>query len=598
MKGKYVAATVLGFAMLLAAAVFAFFLFFEDARNFFENLRSFFVDASDNPLIRDYAFPAIIDEVDSLIEQGKDREALSLLKGARIKAVSETEWLSLAKREIALFDFAAAEKSLKQGLNAFPASEKLSAVIVYVLFHQGKAKRASKFISSIAETEFAPFAVYAEIISSKGISPRSGQDAKVSRIAKKSSLSFQAPPSLCMEAWRFTGNPVFRRSAALFYAITGDYGKAASLFNVLPEKGNLARVAYPDDRLFRAILAYDSYNFSAVPSLLALRDFSNINSHTTEEAMLAADALYLSENKGNAATIWRSLFESGAKNPIVFLNASLTASSLAEKIEPLAKCLEMFPAYHPALSIYVRSASEASFRQDVFPFYGTDFSRRALEETSLVSENMQQNYFDKPVSIADAENALNAAREAASDDDALSLQIGLESIRFLCFQAGKVSQARYNMWNILERYSEEDLVKEFALWFFAKQLDFDTFFKLAKSFAKVNPVYEGIADAADGNFSRALSNFRKDLGESYKLAATANAALILKNRMNYDRSAHYFMLASDLTNDEIIKSKLYYNVAVVYNLQKEQVRAKEMLNHALALDPNNYSAKALLKRID
>ena len=539
--------------------------------------------------ITDDAFSSILAQADALAESGEREKALSLLKKARGRSGGVANYLSVAKRQMALSDFDAAEDTLRRGLGRFPANDRLSAALVYLLVRQDRTRDAEPFIPFIAGTEFATLAAYAEIALDAPDFSLTGE------------LGFKAAPKAYEEAWAVTGKQAFRRDAAVLYSLAGDYGAAFSMYadespaalGPLENAGG----APDNERLFRALLAYDARAFSEVAELLPFGE-GGIEAAGMEAALLAADALFLDKNEKAAALIWENLFESeAASNPLVFFNRALTASSWPEKRASLEKCIELFPAYYPALAVYVRSALPLDSIESYFPFYGDEFSARALEQTPHVSQGMENAYLNRPVSLIDARNALDAALEAAAEDDPCRLQIELERVRFTCFQTGKDAEARHILWNILELYSGDALAAEFALWFFAAQGDFDVFFGLMDAFDVPSPVYAGIADAAKGNLDSALEFF-KSAASSNDWAAIANTAVVLKKRGAYSDAADSFALAADLAATSATKSRLYYQAALAFEQQRAYLRAADMLRYAVSLDGGNYSARTMLRRLE
>ena len=531
------------------------------------------------------AFAAMLSQADALSESGEREKALSSLKRARGRAGSVTNWLSIAKREMALLEFSEAEESLRRGLKRFPANDRLSAALVHLLVRESRLDEAAPYLPFLAGTEFAPLAAYAEIALDAPDFSLSGDEG------------LKAKPAAYATAWLATGNPVFRRDAAVLNSLAGDYGLSLSLY-----EGEQA--AEPDvlegERLFRAILSYDSGDYPATFKLLDVEgDSPAIDGLTEEEALLAADALYLAEEEDAAALIWKSLFDAGeAENPLVFLNTALTSSAWREKRFALEKCLELFPSYYPALAVFVRSAISLDSLENYFPFYGSDFSAKALAETSHVSIGMEDALGDMPITLLDAESALDAALAASTEDDPYRLHVELERARFLCFQTGKDAEARHIIWNILEEKGGDNLAGEFALWFFAKQADFAVFLGLADNFDNANPIYLGVAAAAAGNLDAALQYFNAAQHRSNEWAAVADSGVVLKKEGAYSDAADAFALAADLAALDATKSRLYYHAAVVFDLQKAHLRAADMLRHAISLDEGNYSARTMLRRLE
>ena len=541
--------------------------------------------------VTDDAFSLFLSQADALAESGEREKALSLLKKAGRRSGGVANYLSVAKRQMALSDFDAAEKSLRQAIRRFPANDRLSAALVYLLVRQNRVDETEPFIPFVAGTEFSTLGAYAEIALDAPDFSLGGEKG------------FKARPQAYEEAWALTGKPSFRRNAAVLYSLAGDYNAAFSMY---AETSALSVALSQEEasgqpeneRLFRALLAYDAQAFSEVAELIGSAE-GGIEAAGQEAALLAADALFLDENEEAAALIWENLSGSDvADNPLVFFNRALTASSWAEKRASLEKCLDLFPEYYPALAAYVRSALSLDSPENYFPFYGDDFSIKALGETSHVSQGMEEAYLNRPVSIIDARNALDAALEAAAEDSPYRLQIELERVRYLCFQTGKDAEARHSLWNILERYSGESLAHEFALWFFAAQGDYDVFFGLVDDFEVANPVYAGIAEAVKGNLDSALERFNAAAAASSDWAAIADIATVLKKRGAYSDAADNFALAADLAATNEAKSRLYYQAALAFEQQKAYLRAADMLRHAVSLDEGNYSARTMLRRLE
>ena len=569
MKNRVIVIASVALAAVLAAAVFAYI---------------------GRVRITDSAISSLLAQADALLESGEKEKALSLLKKAGRKSGSVASSLSVAKRQMALSDFDAAEDTLRQALARFPANDRLSAVLVYLLARQDRIGEAEPFILFLAGTEFSTLGAYAEIALGEPDFSLIGEQG------------FKARAQAYEEAWSLTGKPAFRRDAAVLYSLAGDYDAAFSLY---ADDGSLAAALSQEEgggemdneRLFRALLAYDARAFSEVSELLG-SDEGEADATGTEAALLAADALFLGENEEEAAVIWKNLFESDMEEaPLVIFNRALTASSWPERRGLLEKCLELFPDYYPALAVYVRSALPLDSPENYFPFYGDDFSVKALGETSLVSQGMEEAFLNRPVSLLEAKSALDAALAAAAEDSPCRLQIELEQVRFLCFQNGKDAEARHILWNMLEQYSGESLVLEFALWFFAAQGDYNVFFELLDGFEEASPVYAGLAEAHKGNLDAALECFSA-AGTSSDWAAIANTAVVLKKRGAYSDAADAFALAADLAATDAAKSRLYYQAALAFEQQKAFRRAADMLRHALSLDEANYSARTMLRRLE
>lgn len=571
------------FAALLAAAVF------------------FSVNRA---LVSDTGFAALLEKADAEISAGNPSRALSLLKKGRRRAVSTGNWISLAKREIALSSPEQAQDTLSAALERFPANDRLSAVLVYVLLQEGNAAAAETWLPFLDGTEFAPLASWARLSAAR---PESCRD-----------------PEVYAAAWRFSGNPVFRRDAAVLYAAAGDYAQARLVLLAPAETGNTVPAESPDDALFRAYVAYDARYFSEVPDILGLSGPRPLTGGAAESgadegpenmfpaqlpleaALLAADAFYLDGKTEAADQIWRYFAASGGGDPLLFFNHALYASSWPEKRDTLEACLRRFPDYYPALAVYVRSAVPADSPDRFFPFYTENAAVPSLEEAGFVSAGMEEDFRNRPVTLPDARRALDAALDV--QESPYAVPVRLENIRFLCFQSGKDAEARHLLWNILEESGrhtlpgdspENALLEEFALWFFASQDDYAVFFTLAENASALPPVYEGIWKAAAGYPEEAQRCFASAAAvQEDAWAAAAGSAVLMRQAGDYTGAADYFTLAADLAGSAADKSRLFAAAAEAFAQQKAYTRAADMLRHAVSLDPDNYGAAAFLRRME
>lgn len=545
------------------------------------------------------SLPEMLSTVDTLILSGDRNEALSVLKDARKKAVSTSQWISIAKREINLSELNQAEETIRIALDNFPVNDRLSAVLVYVLLKENKTAEAVEFLPFLKGTEFASLAAYTEIVSSMPVNGGAPDFSSMN-------------PQSYSDAWKFSGNPVFRRDGALLYALEGNYRQAYDAFCMAPENGvrDSSSLSLDGDSYLKSLLAYDAGFFSAVPGILfsAVRSSggemaqdSLLRFFSPEEVLLAADSFYMSGDSGKADSLWKILVSSGeAVGPVPFFNHSVYAASWSEKRSTLEKCLSFFPDYYPAVAEYVRSAVPADSPSVVLFGGKYGFAEDALREAGFVSVAMEAAELNKPVTLPEAREVLDSALSSnTSDGDGKDLRLNLEEIRFLCFQNGKDADARHKLWNLLELYSGNRLVADFAVWLFCAQGDFNLAFEVLKDSSSPDPVYSGIQEAAAGNPDTALGLFESVIesdGKNY--AAYANSAVILKKQGKYNEAADLFVMAGETSDEAGTKSRMYYEAAVVFELQKAYVRAVDMLRHAVSLDKDNYSAKTLLRRLE
>ncbi len=543
------------------------------------------------------SFPEILSKIDGLSMEGEKGKALSVLKDARKKAVSTSQWLSLAKREIKLEAMEQAEETLLSALKDFPVNDRLSAVLVYVFLRENKIQSARNYIQFLKGTDFSSLASYTEIISSM---PESGSPPDF----------VSMNPDSYGNAWNVTGNPVFRRDAAVLYAAGGNYKQAYDIVCSEPENLSGDSVYQPLEReaFFQALIAYDAGLYGEVTEIFFPSNYmfseemvqdSYLRNFPSDEILLAADAFYMSGDRSHADSLWKFLASEESDSPVPFFNHSIYAPSWAEKRSTLENCLRKFPAYYPAVVSYVRSALPADSPSVVLYGGNRNFAEEALNEAGFVSVAMENAALNKPVTLPEARSVLDSALLVCAHSP--DLRINLEEVRFLCFQNGKDAEARHKLWNLLEVYNGNQLVLDFAVWFFSSQGDFNLAFEILEDFPSPDPVYNGIAAASTGNIVSALQLFTSaaDLeGTPSVVAAYANSAVILKKQGNYNGAADSFVMAAEMSGEPGLKSRLYYEAAVVFQLQKAYVRAVDMLRHSVSLDKDNYSAKVLLRRLE
>ena len=102
----------------------------------------------------------------------------------------------------------------------------------------------------------------------------------------------------------------------------------------------------------------------------------------------------------------------------------------------------------------------------------------------------------------------------------------------------------------------------------------------------------------NGNFEEALSEFAAAASNPENAyAAAANSAYIYYLQGKPDTAIETFSLAASMTADKKKQSRLHYEAALILSERKAVDRAISVLGYALELNPQNYQAEILLKRL-
>ena len=527
---------------------------------------------------KDALFHRNLTEIDALVQQGDTQKAAKQLHKLRKKAQFPVQYLSIAKRELALKLPVQALQSMQAGLKKHPDDTVLKAALVHTLLREERAEDAASYAGALTATAYAGLGAEAYIQSDK------------------MHKTHNTPIELWKEGFRLTGEHIFLENAALMLAFQGHVAEAAALRYGIPKGENL-RSPY-----FWSCLAYDIGNFQPVLDdlfySLAHADMAGLpenNPKTFEYArrhiLLAADACAGLNDMERARAFWQDYVDRYPDTAAdVFYNLAMTAPSEKERIERLVECISESPAYYPAVAQYVRAWAAMQ---------KTQLQKNALTELlqskDFFSLEMEKTLFLSSTFTLSAEQVLENALLLNANDPRFSL----ENFRYKYLDADNPARGNGAMWRILEQQPDIPLVSAYARWYFARSGDFNACFTIEKTDNTYeDSFYDGLRYAIQGESSSALASFSKSENEQdCTCAAVINQAYIYDARSEPDMAIKYFMRAAHLTNDTVLQSKLYYEAARLFAGRNGVPEAFKLLKEALRLDPNNHRAAVLQQKL-
>lgn len=523
------------------------------------------------------AFFKELSKIDLQIAEGYQAKALKSLKRLQKKAVNSTNYVSIVKRQLKLNSIPDALISLQTGIKKIPDSPELSALLTSILIDSGKPAEALPYCEKLKDTPYASLGAEASILSDIALN------------------SFNSDFSLLKAAYDKTENQVFLKNAAIVLAAKGRLREASNL------RYNIPNDVAPEHPFFWSCIVYDLGVFDSIFGdlyfSLVYADKDGGEGKTAENArlhlMLAADAAYGQGDTERARAFWQAAADrSPEASPIVFYDLALTAPDEKERVDLLIECIDLYPDFYPVIARYVREdiALREINSQDELSAY--------LESKGFYSMKMEETYFTSPKMTYKPEDLLARAMKTPNFDQ----RFILEEFRYnQITDKTYASKARgkADMWKILEKYGKESIIREYAKWYFAKSGDFNACLSVSEIGKRYeDSFYAGINSALSGDFENAVSSFAASAQvPAYAYASTVNSAYMYYMSGKTEEAVNAYSLAVSMTQDKKRQSMLHYEIASIFYERKAYDRAISVLGYALELNPKNYQAASLLKKL-
>lgn len=523
------------------------------------------------------AFLDGLSNVDVQIAEGRQTKALKSLKRLQKKAVNSTNYVSIVKRQLKLNSIPDALISLQTGIKNFPDSPELSALLTSILIDSGKPAEALPYCEKLKDTPYASLGAEASILSDIAFN------------------SFNSDFSLLKSAYDKTENQVFLKNAAIVLAAKGRLREASHL------RYNIPNDVAPEHPFFWSCIVYDLGVFDSIFGdlyfSLVYADKDGGEGKTAENArlhlMLAADAAFGQGDTERARAFWQAAADrSPESSPIVFYDLALTAPDEKERVDLLIECIDLYPGFYPVIARYAREdiALRELNSQDELAAY--------LESKGFYSMKMEETYFTSPKMTYKPEDLLARAMKTPDFDQ----RFILEEFRYnQIMDKTYASKARgkTDMWKILEKYGKEPIIREYAKWYFAQSGDFNACLSVGEIGKRYeDSFYAGINSALSGDFENAVSSFAASAQvPAYAYASTVNSAYMYYMSGKTEDAVNAYSLAASMTQDKKRQSMLHYEIASIFYERKAYDRAISVLGYALELNPKNYQAASLLKKL-
>ena len=523
------------------------------------------------------AFLDGLSNVDVQIAEGRQTKALKSLKRLQKKAVNSTNYVSIVKRQLKLNSIPDALISLQTGIKKYPDSPELSALLTSILIDSEKPAEALPYCENLKNTPYASLGAEASILSDIALN------------------SFNSDFSLLKAAYDKTENQVFLKNAAIVLAAKGRLREASHL------RYNIPNDVAPEHPFFWSCIVYDLGVFDSIFGdlyfSLVYADKDGGEGKTAENArlhlMLAADAAFGQGDTEKARAFWQAAADrSPESSPIVFYDLALTAPDEKERVDLLIECIDLYPGFYPVIARYAREdiALRELNSQDELAAY--------LESKGFYSMKMEETYFTSPKMTYKPEDLLARAMKTPNFDQ----RFILEEFRYnQIMDKTYASKARgkADMWKILEKYGNESIIREYAKWYFAKSGDFNACLSVSEIGKRYeDSFYAGINSALSGDFENAVSSFVASAQvPAYAYASTVNSAYMYYMSGKTEEAVNAYSLAASMTQDKKRQSMLHYEIASIFYERKAYDRAISVLGYALELNPKNYQAASLLKKL-
>lgn len=523
------------------------------------------------------AFLDGLSNIDVQIAECRQTKALKSLKRLQKKAVNSTNYVSIVKRQLKLNSIPDALISLQTGIKNFPDSPELSALLTSILIDSGKPAEALPYCENLKDTPYASLGAEASILSDIAFN------------------SFNSDFSLLKAAYDKTENQVFLKNAAIVLAAKGRLREASHL------RYNIPNDVAPEHPFFWSCIVYDLGVFDSIFGdlyfSLVYADKDGGEGKTAENArlhlMLAADAAFGQGDTERARAFWQAAADrSPESSPIVFYDLALTAPDEKERVDLLIECIDLYPGFYPVIARYAREdiALRELNSQDELAAY--------LESKGFYSMKMEETYFTSPKMTYKPEDLLVRAMKTPDFDQ----RFILEEFRYnQIMDKTYASKARgkADMWKILEKYGKESIIREYAKWYFAKSGDFNACLSVSEIGKRYeDSFYAGINSALSGDFENAVSSFAASAQvPAYAYASTVNSAYMYYMSGKTEDAVNAYSLAASMTQDKKRQSMLHYEIASIFYERKAYDRAISVLGYALELNPKNYQAASLLKKL-
>jgi hypothetical protein len=586
------------------------------------------------------SFTGKLDEIDVLIEQGQDKDAVDELKKIEKKTYNSWSRIGIFRRYNQLGEAELAERVLKQGLRKNPRNPEMSAVYSNFLLRNGRVDEAVQAAACLRGTEYG--SIYSEayldsVFSSAGNDAASYADKKFYPVY--------------YDAYAGSHDSYWLRSCAVVCMRNGEYDKAAAL---QPDD-----FTEPEDAYFWGLVAFDNKLYGNAAALArkaqSLYPESTIKSRRSvspvEIGLLLSDAYVSLSETEEAENVRRSLLDSlsadktaagsGTESfrtmlPAVYVDSALYAAANGNDTECsrlLSYTVDTWPDFVPGLISYADFAYRTSLPLAETP------QETVLRDKGLATLRMEKYDNRAKIPVSDAAYRMDKSLERKNDP---LLYIARLDLKYRTDKTLTVNEKIADVWNELESSETGTdtypvLLLEFAVskllsygqaedaWtlyskYIASKYKFDAGrdfweqtaahvreFTLAEAeYAAWFAAYQRYADTAvrlyeycvyeSGGFS-ADGDEQKKISAYVSIPSCMNLAMIYSSLGANAQALDLYAASASRTVDVKQKAEIMYRMAVIYSAQQKKSDALRAADYALSLDPSHARAKLLCDQL-
>lgn len=519
-----------------------------------------------------------IKAIDSYISSGDTEKARNALLALTNSAKDARSVLTIAKRMLVIGAKPELIKFLQDSIPSKVDSPEVVALLITTLIDVGRAEEAYEYTTYVKNSSYAALIAEASAL-------------------KRDVKTYVSIDPYCWEsAYRLTGEQSFLNMSALCLCKNGKLSQAEFLREAIPKDG------FIKDPFLWATISYDLGHFdflfkSLDLSILKAEEIGvfELKKASVDKAsrhlLLVADAAYSTGDIDVARSYWQACADLPRPTPIALYNLARTSETEEERANIFVECLTKYPHYYPALSSYVRQylALKSSETADEITKY--------LADRGFYSMKMEDVYLSLPNMVFSPETLLKTALQQKDCDP----RIAIEYFRYKHYQGMDFRAGIADMWKLLEDYPDNSDIRTYAKWYFSQCRDFNACFSVGKTGDDaLDAFYLGLEKAIRSSTdSDIIESFSKAATvPEYKVFSTANIAYVYYQMGLKDKAVETLSVASSMTEDVAIKSKLHYQVAKILVELKSYDRAISVLGYAIEIDPENYPAQVLLEKLE
>ncbi len=328
--------------------------------------------------------------IDTYIQQGDTRQALSSLKRIEGRAHSAVDRMGLYKRYMALSEYDRAEKCLRRALRSFPDDRDFLALYGNFLLRRGRIKDARKKTEKLSGTEYS--SIYAEavlrdaLISDYNAEKFFSSSNPIIKFFKRRTASSDVSAQdvkrnfflderfipIYQDAYLSSKMQIWQMNAATILMANGKYEEASALY---PGEATSYR-----DALFWGLVTYDAGRYAeSLEALLKAEELTSKGkldeklelAQAIELKALLSDDYYILGDDLSAQAMRKEVLDISSPYmdafmeeklpslnrilPLFYMNTVIYARESGderERYDKLFQLVNYFPSYEPGLAAY------------------------------------------------------------------------------------------------------------------------------------------------------------------------------------------------------------------------------------------------------